>query len=162
MSKRNSMKEAMLINKMRKEDPVELPMDDAFFDQMHSKIMQSVAKTEVKKLSKWSKTWVFLEKKTHKPRAAMKKTAKLGIAATVLTLGANLFTQAVGIVSQVDMQMSLDKNQSVIISEAQKNPMEWTSLAAHYQNESDFYAEVLSQRDLETMVEIDRIIDQSL
>lgn len=162
MSKNNSMKEAMLINKMRKEDPIELPMDDAFFDQMHSKIMQSVAKTEVKPLSKWAKTWVFLERKTHKPRTAMKKTAKLSIVAVFLFLAANMVDKSVEVFSQINDQISMNKNQSVIISEAEKNPMAWAELAASYQNESDFYAEVLSQKDLETMVEIDKVIDQSL
>ena len=62
MKNTNSMKEVLLIRKLKTEDPVELPMDDIFFDQLHDKIMMAVEKTEVKQVSKWQRTWVFLER----------------------------------------------------------------------------------------------------
>lgn len=162
MNKRNSVEEKLIINKMRKEDSIELPMDDAFFEQMHNKIMLSVAKTEVKPLSKWAKTWVFLEKKTHKPRMAVKKTAKLSIVVTFISLGAGLFGKTLSVLANSESQMSTSGNKSVIVSEAEKDPMAWAELAASYQNESDFYAEVLSEKDFETIVEIDKVLNRSL
>lgn len=161
MRKTDSMKEMILVKKLKAEDPVELPMDEKFFDNLHSKIMLSVEKTEVKPASKWVKTWVFLEQKTVNQRAKMKKAVKLGITATSLTVGVGLINYGLEIYQTTKYaQKSMNKNS--IISEAKKNPMEWSDLVINYQNENDFYAEVLSQRDLETIVEIDRVIAQSL
>jgi hypothetical protein len=53
-------------------------------------------------------------------------------------------------------------NQQKIIAEAKNNPIEWSELVANYQHEEDFYTEVLSQRGTETIVEIDRVLAQSL
>ena len=161
MKKADSMKEMMLIKKLKKEDPIELPMDDQFFDKMHDRIMFAVEKTEVKPLSKWAKTWVFLERKTGKHVAKARKAAKLGLAAVTLALTVSLLSASLKVYEQSQYAHN-DMNKSVILDEAQKNPVEWSELVANYQNESDFYAEVLSQRGTETIVEIDKVITQSL
>ncbi len=54
-------KEFLIKKKLKKEDPLELPMDDSFFEQMHNKIMQALEKTEIKSKAKWSKSRIFLE-----------------------------------------------------------------------------------------------------
>ncbi|OFZ30412.1 MAG: hypothetical protein A2622_08365 [Bdellovibrionales bacterium RIFCSPHIGHO2_01_FULL_40_29] len=56
-------KEIFIKEKLKKEDPVELPMDDLFFDQLHDKIMSAVEKTEMRSQTKWSKARVFLERR---------------------------------------------------------------------------------------------------
>lgn len=58
------MTEALIKQTLKKEDPVELPMNAQFYEDMHNNIMQTVAKTEIKQLNRWAKTWVFLEPKT--------------------------------------------------------------------------------------------------
>ena len=161
MKKTDSMKEAMLVNKLKAEDAVELPMDEQFFDNLHSKIMASVAKTEIKPVKKWEKTWVFLEKKTLNQRAKLKKAVKLAITATSITLGAGILNYSLDTGAQVAYAKS-NLNKSSIISEARNNPIEWSELVINYQNENDFYADVLSQRGPETIVEIDKAIAQSL
>lgn len=161
MKKTDSMKEAILVNKLKAEDAVELPMDERFFDKLHNKIMLSVAKTEIKPVKKWEKTWIFLEKKTLNQRAKLKKAVKLAITATTITLGAGILNYSL----DADVQTAYAKsneNKSSIISEAKKNPIEWSELVFNYQNENDFYADVLSQRGTETIVEIDKAIAQSL
>ena len=161
MKKTDSMKEAMLVNKLKAEDAVELPMDEQIFDNLHKKIMASVAKTEIKPVKKWEKTWVFLEKTTINQRAKLKKAVKLAITATSITLGAGILNYTF----DADVQTAYAKssqNKSAIISEAKKNPIEWSELVINYQNENDFYADVLSQRGPETIVEIDKAIAQSL
>lgn len=161
MRKTDSMKEMILVKKIKAEDPIELPMDENFFDNLHDKIMLSVEKTEVKPVSKWTKTWVFLEQKTVNQRAKVKKVVKLSITVTTLAVGAGLVNYGLDIYQQTKYaQKSLNK--SSIISEVKRNPMEWSELAINYQNENDFYAEVLSQRGLETIVEIDKVMAQSL
>lgn len=161
MKKTDSMKEMILVKKLKAEDPIELPMDENFFDNLHSKIMLSVEKTEVKPASKWAKTWVFLEQKTVNQRAKMKKVVKLSITATSLTVGVGLINYGLGIYEQ-NKYAQKGLNKSSIISEARKNPIEWSDLVINYQNENDFYADVLSQRGLETIVEIDKVMAQSL
>lgn len=169
MKKTDSMKEMILIKKLRAEDPIELPMDEDFFDNLHKKIMLSVDKAEVKPVSKWTKTWVFLEQKTLIPRAKAKKVVRLGIKATTLAAGVGLLNFGLNLSKELSL-MQADLNKSSILLEAKKNPAQWTDLVANYQDENDFYADILSealsqelsQSELATIVEIDKVIAQSL
>lgn len=52
---------ALLKEKMLKEDTVVLPENAEFYQALHNKIMIGVENAEIKKLSKWSQAWVFLE-----------------------------------------------------------------------------------------------------
>ena len=69
-------KEFLIKQKLKKEDPVELPMDDSFFEKMHNNIMQAVEKIEIKNQTKWSKSRIFLERKVLNLRAGSKKVMK--------------------------------------------------------------------------------------
>lgn len=53
--------DVFLKQKMKKEDNLSVPENVDFYEKMHNKIMNAIENTEVKKLSEWSKTWVFLE-----------------------------------------------------------------------------------------------------
>lgn len=161
MKKTDSMKEAMLVNKMKAEDAIELPMDEQFFDNLHKKIMASVEKTEIKPVKKWEKNWVFLEKKTINQRDKLKKAIKVAITATAIALSAGVLNYGWDIGVKTAYAKS-NQNTTSIIAEAKKNPVEWSELVINYQNENDFYADVLSQRGPETIVEIDKVIAQSL
>jgi hypothetical protein len=161
MKKTDSMKEMLLVKKMRAEDPVELPMDDAFFDKLHDKIMSGVEKTEIKPQSKWSKTWVFLERSTLNQRSKLKKAVKLSVFAFSLLMGVSLMNDTLNSIQNRSFA-SADLNTSVILDEAQKHPLEWQQMVANYQNENDFYADILSGRGSETIVEIDQVLSQSL
>lgn len=161
MKKTDSMKEMILLKKIKAEDPIELPMDDSFFDNLHNKIMLSVEKTEIKPVSKWTKTWVFLEQKTIVPREKLKKSIKVGITLTTLAFGVSLINAAFDYSQQLQL-VKADANKSTILHEAQKSPTEWSDLVVNYQDESDFYADILSQRGHETIVEIDKVMSQSL
>lgn len=162
MRKTESMKDIILLKKLKAEDPIELPMDDAFFDNLHDKIMSSVEKTEIKPVSKWQKSWIFLEKKTVEPRDKVKKAAKVGVTAATLIVGANLINYGINNFSERYVFAQNETYKSIILSEAERNPTEWADLVVNYQDENDFYADVLSQRDAATIVEIDKVISQSL
>ncbi len=159
MKKMDLMREMVLVKKLKAEDAIELPMDELFFDDLHNKIMLSVEKTEVKPLSKWTKTWVFLEQKSLNQLPKLKKVVKLSITATSITIGIGLLKFSLS--SQMSYAQN-NTNKNLILTEAQRNPMEWSELVVNYQNENDFYADILSQRGPETIVEIDKVMAQSL
>lgn len=161
MKDTNSMKEMLLVKKMKAEDQVELPMDDLFFDKMHDQIMAAVDKKQIKPVNKWEKAWVFLERKTQGHRAKARKAVKLSIAAVTLALGVSLLNTSLSFYEQAQVAQN-DINQAQILAEAQKNPLGWSELVGNYQDENDFYAEILSQRGTETIVEIDKVLAQSL
>ena len=86
-------KEALIEQKLKKEDPFEFPMDDLFFDQMHDKIMKAISETEIKPQTKWTKTWVFLETQSRLYRPAPKRVVKSVLIMGFLTLSLGLFHQ---------------------------------------------------------------------
>jgi hypothetical protein len=159
MKKTNSMKEVLLVRKMKMEDPVELPMDDIFFDQLHDKIMCAVEKTEMKKITRWDKTRVFLDHKTAW-RAKARKAVKVSLAAVTMTIGLNLLNLSLNFYQQAQF-ITQDINKKTIIEAAKKNPAAWSELMS-YQSENDFYSDILSQRDVATITEIDQVLTQSL
>lgn len=161
MKKTDSMKEVMIVRKMKSEDSIELPMDDLFFDQLHNNIMAAVEKVEIKQPTKWQKTWVFLERAGRPHRAKAKKAAKLSLAAVTLSLGISLMQISFTMYQKAEIAR-LEINKNTILSEASENPMAWSDLVANYQNENDFYAEILSQKDTATIVQLDQVFEQSL
>ncbi|MFZ3230759.1 MAG: hypothetical protein WA160_11185 [Pseudobdellovibrio sp.] len=64
MRQASSNKEHLLRLKLKKEDPVELPMDDKFYEGMHSKIMQAIDAIDIKPSTKWAKAHIFLERRS--------------------------------------------------------------------------------------------------
>ncbi|MBC7419832.1 MAG: hypothetical protein H7328_03805 [Bdellovibrio sp.] len=162
MKSTSRMKENILAKKLKKEDPIELPMDEKFFENLHDQIMKAVEKTEVKPLSRWAKTWVFLETNTVRSRAMSKKIVKTSFVGLVLATGFAFFALSAKMYSDVYVAQN-QGNQTKIVNEATKSPMEWSELVVSYQNENDFYADILSQKnDLGTIVEIDRVLTGSL
>ena len=107
MKRTDSMKDAILVKKLKAEDSIELPMDEMFFENMHDKIMSAVEKTNIKPLNKWTKTWVFLEQKTLRPSAKIKKVIRLGIAATSLMVTVKLLDTIVSHQNQDDTDINV-------------------------------------------------------
>jgi hypothetical protein len=148
--------------KLKQEDLVELPMDEKFFEELHNKIMASIEKTEVKPLSRWSKTWVFLEAKAKPHRSLARKVIKTGFVGLTLGLAVGLAGLSAKMYTEVHMAQNAS-NKLRIIQEAKQNPTEWSDLVVSYQDSNDFYADVLSQQnDLKTLAEINRVLTESL
>jgi hypothetical protein len=159
---KDSMNETRLEKKLKKQDQLELPMDEKFFESLHDRIMSSIEKTEVKPLSRWAQTWVFLETKAKPHRALFKKVVKTSFVGVTFSLALGLADLSEHLYEAVYASQK-DSNQLRIVQEAEQNPTGWSDLIVSYQNENDFYADVLSQRnDLGTIVEIDRVLTQSL
>lgn len=161
MKKRTSMKEEKLVQKLRDEDPLWLPMDEDFYNNLHNKIMSAVEETEIKPVSKWEKTWIFLERKTKAQREFLKKAAKMGLASMFVFMGF-VSVNAPFYFYAKTVAYGLDKNKNSIIAEAKKSPLDWNDLALSYQTENDFYAEVLSEKSSETLVELDQALASAL
>ena len=162
MKKAQPKKDFIIKQTLKKEDYLELPMDDSFYEKMHGQIMQAVEKSEMKTEPKWLKTRVFLEQKSQRYRTAYKKAVKLAVVSLVTSIAIGFLGASQRLYVAIESSKNLS-NQNKIIQEAQRNPQQWAELAGNYQNENDFYAEVLSQKiDLATMVEIDKVLTHSL
>ena len=77
MKKVMPKKDIFIKQTLKKEDYLELPMDDSFYEKMHDQIMLAVEATEIKTQPKWSKARVFLENKSESYRSGSKKLSKL-------------------------------------------------------------------------------------
>lgn len=140
-----------LREQLKREDPIELPMDDMFFDKLHDKIMADVAKTEIKPAtSKWAKPWVFLEQQAryYRPSNNVRTlhVVKMGLVGISLTLGLGLATMSLKLFDMSSQNQMAANNRQLIIEQALENPQDWVEMAASVQNDSDFYAEVLNER----------------
>ena len=140
----------MMTSKIKKEDPVELPMDELFFDKLHDKIMAEVEKTEIKPTNRWSKAWVFLESKARYYRPANNaKTlhvVKMGVVGVSLTLGLSLAMTSLKLFNMSSQSQLASNNKQMILQEALEHTQDWVEMAASVQNDSDFYADVINQR----------------
>lgn len=138
-----------LKEQLKREDPVELPMDDQFFDKLHDKIMSEVQKTEVKSASHWSKTWEFLETKARYYRPSNNNRTlhlvKMGLIGVSVTLGLGLAMTSLKLFN-MSSQNQMASNQQMILEQAIENPQDWVGMAASMQNDSDFYADVVNER----------------
>lgn len=142
-------KETLIAQHMKAQDPIELPMDDLFFDKLHDNIMKNVEKTEVKPAKRWTKTWVFLERKAKYYRPANNiqslRVVKMALAGVTLTLGVGLSAGSY-ILFNMSSQARIVSNKQAIVKEAAVNPEGWIELAASLQNDTDFYADVVNQK----------------
>lgn len=151
MRRQNNMKPNQgLREQLRREDPIELPMDDMFFDKLHDKIMADVAKTEIKPASsRLSKSWEFLERQAHYYRPSNNvrtlHVVKMGLVGVSLTLGLGLATMSLKLFD-MSSQNQIASNRQIIIEQALENPQDWVEMAASVQNDSDFYADVMNER----------------
>lgn len=139
-----------LREQLRREDPIELPMDEMFFDKLHDKIMADVAKTEIKPAtSRLSKSWEFLERQAHYYRPSNNvrtlQVVKMGLVGVSLTLGLGLATMSLKLFD-MSSQNQIASNRQIIIEQALENPQDWVEMAASVQNDSDFYADVMNER----------------
>ncbi len=162
MKKIEPKKDILIKQILKKEDYLELPMDDSFYKKMHDKIMQAVEKTEFKAEPKWHKARVFLERSAESYRSTGKKVLKVTVISLVTSIAVGFLGVSQKLYTSLQDNQNLN-NQGRIIQEVKNNPQEWAEMVGNYQNENDFYAEVLSQKnDLATMVEIDNVLTQSL
>lgn len=146
-----------IVNKLKKEDPVELPMDEDFFNKMHDQIMAQVESSQIKPTDRWAKAREFLESRlryyrpsNHRQTARIIKASFVGLC---LTLGLGLTATSLKL-----FNMSTKNNQTahrqMIIDQALENPQDWIELAASAQTDADFYSDVINQK-IEAQQDID-------
>jgi len=147
MCTKRGLNDQSIKNKLKEEDPVQLPMNDLFFEKMHDQIMARVEKTEIKPLSRWAKTWVFLEKKVHyyQPSNNIKslKVVRFSLVGVTLTLGLSLGLNSLRL---LNMSKDVVTHRQAIENQALNNPKDWIELVGIMQNENDFIAEVANEK----------------
>ena len=61
MTQKRFYADMLLKQTLKKEDRVQIPTDEKFYEAMTNKIMMSIETAEVTPENKWEKPWVFLE-----------------------------------------------------------------------------------------------------
>lgn len=151
MRRQNSMNNNQgLKQQLIKEDPIELPMDDMFFDKLHDKIMADVEKTEIKPAAnKWTQPWVFLERKVRYYRPSNNNRTlhlvKFGFLGFSLALGLAMAVMSLNLFN-LSSQNQMANNSQMILDQALANPQDWVEMAASMQNDTDFYADIVNER----------------
>lgn len=135
--------------KLKKEDPIELPMDEDFFDKMHDQIMAQVENSQIKPIDRWAKAREFLESRLRYYRPSNNRQTsriiKASFVGLCLTLGLGLTAASLKLfnMSSKNNQMA---HRQIIIDQALENPQDWIELAASVQTDADFYSDVMNQK----------------
>jgi anti-sigma factor RsiW len=118
-----------------KNQAVELPMDDAFYDRLHDKIMAAVDQTEIKAVSPWEKPKKLL--KAHWKSWAVSGGSVLMI--MIASLQAPTLVRSFFDSSHV---VQVVKNEEAFTAETIKSPEDFSGSLITSQNESDFFVDV--------------------
>ncbi len=132
-----------IINALKTADDVELPMDEAFYDKLHDKIMARVDDTEIRKLPSWT---FFVAR----PKKYLKSHWKewLGTGLSMIAVG-YVGIQAATMASSVIPQShtyKVVKNESDFLKGALGSPESFSHTLINHQSQDDFIAEVASGR----------------
>lgn len=65
---KSALSDENLKSHIQKADMIKIPESEEFYEKLTAKIMAGIEKTDVKPLSRWAKTWVFLDSKSSKYR----------------------------------------------------------------------------------------------
>lgn len=144
MKSTRRMMETMIAKKLKKEDPIELPMDEKFFENMHDRIMVAVEKKAARPVRWRSKTWVFLESNAERARSIGKKIIKTSFVGLALAASLTVFETGRGV-------------------EMTKIPAVRSELVIRHKNTNDFYAKSSNlKKNLRKTLETDHVQTGSL
>lgn len=145
MNQLNSHDEKKIVNQLIQEDPAADLFDDAYFDQLHDKIMVRVENLPIKKPTRLDRVKVYL--RAHY-RSWLYGT---GVSISMLSLFLVAF-QLVGQIKTTTLTM-LDsrRGEEQIIAKMKAKDMVETQTLMGYQAESDFFVDVaaLSNENLD-------------
>ncbi|MGZ3768353.1 MAG: hypothetical protein ACXVCP_03760 [Bdellovibrio sp.] len=125
--------------KLKKLDDIELPMDDAFFDRLHDKIMAEVDKTEI------APTPVFMKSRKLLRSHWRGWLYSIGGVSSVLVLGSLLMSQFSHINETMQRVGLFSDGHERIVAEALLSPEQLNQTLISTQNESDFFMDVASE-----------------
>ncbi len=120
---------------LTKNDEVELPMDDAFYERLHNKIMQAVDQTEIEPASVW-------QKPRRKWLDHWRNWAVSG-GSVIMILIASLQAPTVARTFLNDSHVvQVVKNEDAFAMETIESPDVFSDSLIVYQNQSDFFVDV--------------------
>lgn len=118
-----------------KKNSIELPMDDAFYDRLHDRIMAAVEKTEMKRPSPWDKPKKLL--------CSQWKTWILSGGSLTMTLLAAL--QSPNLARSIfdeSHTVQVVRNEDDFVTETLRSPEHFTETLISLQNQGDFFVDV--------------------
>lgn len=124
---------------MRGLDEIELPMDPAFFDNLHDKIMDRVEQTQMTPPDRFIKPKKFL--RAHWRGWLYPTGGTMALALAVSLLVSHINPQATTGASQA----LLDKSGELVVAEALQNAEDITQTLISSQLEADFFVDVAAQ-----------------
>ncbi|MEK6773794.1 MAG: hypothetical protein AABY64_07630 [Bdellovibrionota bacterium] len=132
-----------LLNALKTADDVELPMEDAFYDRLHDKIMAGVNETEIKKLPPWTS---FVAR----PKKYLKSHWKgwLGSSISMIALGyiGIHISVLVGSFIPESHSFKVVQNEQEFLQDATGSVENFSQSMINHQSQEDFLSDVASQR----------------
>ncbi len=120
---------------LRKNDEVELPMDEAFYERLHDKIMQAVESADIAPVSAWQK-----------PRQKLRDHWRNWVVSggsVIMILIASLQTPTLVKTFLNDSHVvQVVKNEDAFNMESTDSPEAFSDSLIVYQNQSDFFVDV--------------------
>lgn len=135
-----------LLGKLEKEESIDLPMDEAFYERLHDKIMTAVEQTEVKPKTRWEKPRKLLQAHW---RGWLYTSGSL----MTLVLVAILVAQQQGNVVSKSHIAQVAKNEEQILSKALESPDAFSQTLISHQSSSDFLVDV-ADRSFDDLSEV--------
>jgi hypothetical protein len=113
----------------------ELPMDDAFYEKLHDRIMAAVEKTEIEAVSPWAKPRRMIRGHW---KAWLVSGSSLMMAFIATVLSPNLAKKAL----DESHTVQVVRNEDEFISETLSSPEAFSETLVSYQAEDDFFVDV--------------------
>lgn len=131
-----------ILKALKSTDDVELPMDEAFYEKLHDKIMARVEETEVKKLPAWTS---FVAR----PKKYLKSHWKgwLGTGLSMMAVGyfgLHMTTLAGSFIPE-SHTFKVVQNERAFLEGALSSPDSFSETLINHQSQDDFLSDVASQ-----------------
>lgn len=140
-----------ITNALKTADDVELPMDEAFYERLHDKIMARVDETEIKRLPSWT---TFIARPKNYLRSHWKGWLGSGMSMVAVGyVGLQMTTLASSVIPE-SHTYKVVQNERAFLQNALGSPESFSNSLISHQSQGDFISEVagqLSEKDLQSL-----------
>ena len=132
-----------LLNALKTADDIELPMDDAFYDRLHDKIMAKVEDTEIKKLPAWTH---FVARPKKYLKSHWKGWLGSGLSMAILVyLGSHISASVSSFIPE-SHAYKVVQNERAFLNNALNSPEYFARTLINHQNHDDLLSDVASRQ----------------